>query len=50
MNVRSIKAMDSRLEAGLQFVDNVCSVIRLQKSDKDQYSYYEIIESRIKTV
>ena len=50
VNVRSIKAMDSRLEAGLQFVDNVCSVIRLQKSDKDQYSYYEIIESRIKTV
>ncbi len=50
MNVQSIKPMDSRLEAGLQFVDNVCSVIRLKKSEKDQYAYYEIIESRIKTV
>ena len=42
--VNSIVARDSRTEPGLQFVDNVCSVIRLQKSNSDINDYFKLID------
>lgn len=38
-NVRSINKQDSRLEAGLQFIDNICSAIRLHKTHKNEEFY-----------
>ncbi len=49
-NVISVRSADSRMEAGLQFVDNICSVIRLYESGKDHYSFYQIIADRVKMV
>ena len=49
-NVSSIQARDSRTESGLQFVDNICSAIRLHLVGKDQNGFYEIIEDRIQNV
>lgn len=45
--VKMITAQDSRTESGLQLVDNLCSVIRLHRSNTDENSYYEIIKNRI---
>ena len=49
-NVSSIQARDSRTEAGLQFIDNICSTIRLHLSGKDQNGFYKIIEDRVQNV
>ena len=49
-HIISIRSADSRTEAGLQFVDNICSVIRLYESGKDHYSFYQIIAERVKMV
>lgn len=49
-HIISIRSADSRTEAGLQFVDNLCSVIRLYESGKDHYSFYQIIAERVKTI
>lgn len=49
-HIISIRSADSRTEAGLQFVDNLCSVIRLYESGKDHYSFYQIIENRVKMI
>ncbi len=46
-NVRSIKPMNSQLEAGLKYVDNICSVIRLHLSDHDEYSFYSFIKDKV---
>ena len=43
-NVIAISAQDSQLEPGLQFVDNLCSILRLKKSYKDTYNFYAFIE------
>jgi len=43
-NVNSIKPADSQLVPGLQYVDNLCSVVRLNKSGTDEYGFYEIIK------
>ncbi|MBR4150268.1 MAG: DUF3800 domain-containing protein [Firmicutes bacterium] len=42
-HVASITPGKSELYPGLQFADNVCSVVRLHLSDEDRYSYYDII-------
>ena len=49
-HVVSVRAADSRTEAGLQFVDNICSVIRLYESGKDRYAFYQIIAKRVKMI
>ena len=38
-NVCSIDKQDSRLEAGLQFIDNICSAIRLYETHKNEEFY-----------
>ena len=42
--VDDIHPEDSQREAGLQFIDNICSVIRRHISGKDNFSYFEIIK------
>ena len=49
-NVQAISPVDSQKEPGLQFVDNICSVIRMHASNSDQYGFYQIIEKWIKSV
>ena len=49
-NIITINGYDSHLEEGLQFIDNLCSIIRLHKSNSDKYSFYTIIENFIKEV
>ncbi|MCD7950748.1 MAG: DUF3800 domain-containing protein [Erysipelotrichaceae bacterium] len=39
-NIKSIKKQDSRLEYGLQFIDNICSVIRAYKTYDNSNYYY----------
>ena len=46
-NVISIIPLDSQNCAGLQFVDNLCSIIRLKKSNKDAYFFYKQIENSV---
>lgn len=48
--VSSVESRDSRSEAGLQFADNLCSVMRLHKSDRDVNNFYEIIKSHVKEI
>ena len=45
--VVSISAKDSCAEPGLQLVDNLCSVIRLHRSNMDQNCFYDIIKNRV---
>lgn len=46
-NVQAIMSRDSQKEPGLQYVDNLCSVIRLHKSDSDEYGFFNYIEKWI---
>ena len=46
-NVQAIMPRDSQKEPGLQFVDNLCNIIRLNKSGTDQYNFYEYIKEWI---
>ena len=39
-NVLTIVQRDSRLEYGLQFIDNICSIIRHHVYEKDSTLYY----------
>ncbi|MCD8029247.1 MAG: hypothetical protein LUF02_11470 [Erysipelotrichaceae bacterium] len=43
-NVISISKQDSRLEYGLQFIDNICSAIRLNLTENDSY-YYNLLHN-----
>ena len=43
-NVQAIMPRDSQLEPGLQFVDNMCSIIRLNLSGQDKYNFFEMIK------
>ena len=45
--VKSITAGDSQLIPGLQFADNICSVIRSKISENDKNNYYPIIEKLV---
>lgn len=42
-HVMKIKDSDSRMEAGLQFIDNLCSVIRISKKETN-YDFYQLIK------
>ena len=42
--IESVVPRDSQTEAGLQFIDNICSAIRLYKSSNDTYDFYDIIK------
>lgn len=46
----SIIAGDSQLVHGLQFADNLCSIIRLHKSDCDDEGFYSILADTIKEI
>ena len=45
--VNSIVPMDSQTSSGLQFVDNICSVIRLHLTNQDVENYFEIIKEKV---
>ena len=45
--VQAIMARDSQKEYGLQFVDNLCSVIRLYISGSDENQFYTYIKDRV---
>lgn len=49
-NIASIVPRDSQLIPGLQFADNICSVIRMYKSGEDEYSYYDLISDIVEEV
>ena len=46
-NAESIAPADSQLEPGLQFIDNICSVIRLHISSDPRDRYYEMLDPLI---
>ena len=48
--VKTAVAADSQKETGLKFVDNLCSVIRLNKTNTDKYGFYKEIEPYAKEV
>ena len=49
-NVQAIMPRDSQTEPGLQFVDNICSILRRQISAKEKNEWYKILEERIREV
>ena len=50
-NVKSIIPKDSQIVHGLQFIDNICSVIRLHISKAEQArSFYPLIKNMIKEI
>ena len=49
-NVKSIRPCDSQKEAGIQFVDNLCSVFRLHKTNRDEMDFYSLIEPYVTEV
>ena len=46
----SALATDSQTEIGLKYVDNLCSVVRLKKTNQDEHDFYTLIEKRTKEV
>ena len=46
-SVLSIAPGDSKLFAGLMYVDNICSVIRYRLSNTDIHNYYYLIEDKV---
>ena len=48
--VKMISAADSQIEPGLQFVDNICSVIRRHICSEEGDLFFEYISDRIKPV
>lgn len=44
-NVKSIAPADSQLVPGLQYVDNLCSTVRMNKTGTDDYGFYELIKN-----
>ena len=47
-NVKSIMPGDSQLIPGLQFADNLCSVVRMKLVDEDKNDFYSIIQDLVK--
>lgn len=47
-HVTSAKPEDSQNEAGIQYADNLCSVIRLYKTNADPCGFYQVVEPFIK--
>ena len=48
--IKDIYPRDSQTEPGLQFIDNICSVIRMYRSQKDTERFYDLIEKMVKEV
>lgn len=46
-HVLSINAKESFDEAGLQFIDNICSVLRLEQTQSDKNHFYELIKEHV---
>ena len=46
-HVLSINAKESFDEAGLQFIDNICSVLRLDQTQSDKNHFYELIKKHV---
>lgn len=46
-HVLSINAKESFDEAGLQFIDNICSVLRLDQTQSDKNHFYELIKEHV---
>ena len=49
-NVKAAYAVESQNNAGIQFADNLCSVIRLHKTGADEYGFFPLIEKWVKEV
>lgn len=49
-NVQAIMPRDSQKEPGLQLVDNMCSIMRLHKSNSDSYGFYSLIDKWVREV
>lgn len=49
-NVQAIMPRDSQKEPGLQFVDNLCSILRMNKSSVDDNNFYRIIKKWVQEV
>lgn len=47
-NVQAIMPRDSQIEAGLQYVDNICSIIRHHLSGTDKNEFYTLIEDWVR--
>ena len=41
--VQAIMPQDSQKEAGLKYIDNICSVLRMHLTDSDENIFYEMI-------
>ena len=48
--IRDIHPRDSQEEPGLQFIDNICSVLRLHRTRKDSENFYSLIEKMVREV
>ena len=48
--VSLIEARDSQTECGLQFIDNICSSVRLYKSNDEKSLYYKLIAGIAKEI
>ena len=46
----SASPVDSQKEYGIQFVDNLCSAIRLKKTENDTEDFYTLIDKWVKEV
>ena len=49
-NVQAIMPRDSQEEPGLQFADNVCSVLRQHKTEQEENECYKILKKRIREI
>ncbi|MCQ2530128.1 MAG: DUF3800 domain-containing protein [Lachnospiraceae bacterium] len=49
-HVQAIMSRDSQKEPGLQFVDNLCSIMRMHKSGSDENNFYSLIENCVREV
>ena len=49
-HVEEIKPVDSQTEVGIQFADNLCSVIRLHKAGMDESGFFDIIQNQVREV
>lgn len=50
INVQAIMARDSQKEAGLQIVDNMCSIMRMHVSGTDTHDFYSMVEDWVQKV
>ena len=50
INVQAIMPRDSQKEAGLQIVDNLCSIMRMHVSGTDIYDFYSMVKDWVQNV